>query len=260
MSRSILLRRSPRDTRVARVSTLGAVALTGLAFGTVIAAMMRRPGMLAPTPAPPAWAIDERIVFSAPVPAVVRPAVAITPTVRDVPRELQPSAVVAPEPTTRLDTGLVTSFTPGEDPPPRGIAGDVLAETSAAARSAPSTSPVFIGPLGLRRPAPPSAAERVTAVRALNLAVPAMGRVRRATPAERDSLARDEAYRFLAARDAHRPAPMAAGGGFAVGLPGGGPTRAQRVRDSTLHQGNLTRLRAIAERAQPDSGRSEVVP
>jgi hypothetical protein len=74
-------------------------------------------------------------------------------------------------------------------------------------------------------------------------------------------VARDEALRFIAARDAHRPAPMAPGGGIAVGLPGGGPTRAQRMRDSTLDQGNRVRLRAIAERARAvDSSRGEVLP
>ena len=97
--------------------------------------------------------------------------------------------------------------------------------------------------------------------RILSRSVPALERVRRASPAERDSLARDEALRLAAARDAHRPAPMTPGGGIAIGLLGGGPTREERMRDSTLHHGNLLRLRAIAERGRAaDSTRGEASP
>ena len=82
---------------------------------------------------------------------------------------------------------------------------------------------------------------------------------RKPTAAEKDSLARLEARRVASWVEQSRPVPIPLGGA-AVPLPGGGPTRAQRKRDSVVHAGNVARLRKIEARVRSDSDSVYVVP
>lgn len=76
------------------------------------------------------------------------------------------------------------------------------------------------------------------------------------TPAQRDSMLRDQSLRGAMARDQGRPAAVAvAAGGFPFPLFSSGPSRAQRRRDSIIHAGNVKRLENLAAlaRARRDS-------
>ncbi|HEY2852344.1 MAG TPA: hypothetical protein VGJ18_05825, partial [Gemmatimonadaceae bacterium] len=71
------------------------------------------------------------------------------------------------------------------------------------------------------------------------------------TQAERDSGGRAEAQRAAAARDDHRPMPIALGS-IPMRMPFGGAVRSreQRARDSLINDDYLRRLARLAERAR----------
>jgi hypothetical protein len=97
-----------------------------------------------------------------------------------------------------------------------------------------------------------AARESVRAGRGASLAEAARRPVR-LSAAERDSLMR-EAARVGRAGGASGALPGGASGGagvsIGVGLPGGGPTRAERQRDSALHADNVARLARIQAQAR----------
>jgi len=71
------------------------------------------------------------------------------------------------------------------------------------------------------------------------------------TQAQRDSAGRAEAQRAAAARDDHRPMPIALGS-IPLRMPFGGAVRSreQRTRDSLVNEDYLQRLARLAERAR----------
>jgi hypothetical protein len=89
-------------------------------------------------------------------------------------------------------------------------------------------------------------------LRALGRSVPALARrAGRLSPAERDSILRAQGADARTGSSSGGPtAGTGAGVSIGVGLPGGGPTRAQRQRDSALHADNVARLRRIQEQAR----------
>jgi hypothetical protein len=237
-----------------------AVSVGGVLAATVFtAALLMTVTLVLPRvrgrPAGLTWAervrADERLMRMAPLPVTLP----LTPRPQGAPSTpgRPPHAAIVAVRNDTAGARRVTMAAPsvggetlGGDPSTRG--GQ---QTSASSLPADEIrpSPLFggpAGPAGARSPLPVSSAAWL---RDLAGRVPALAQVRRATAAERDSVARDEARRWAAARDAHRPAPLPVGGGVAVGLPGGGPTRAQRQRDSVVHQQNVERLGRLRERA-----------
>jgi hypothetical protein len=109
------------------------------------------------------------------------------------------------------------------------------------------------------RSAPLTRAARDSLLHQLSLAVPFLARTRRPTLAEVDSSYRAEALRQWWWRQQGRPVPIEGGVGT-VSLPvfSRGPSRAQRLRDSIVHDANLLRLSRLADRAWARSESSRV--
>lgn len=243
-----------QEIRVDRAARLGAVALTAVAFGVLAVAVADRSPTFASVPSKDAGPAVEHIVFAAPERPFAPPERVQRPAASPVAREVPSAVPAAPGLTVGLDTGVVV-----QDAAPATTSREAPG-SSPAVRSAPTISGVLLESSGLRHPAVISPAERAATIRAIGIGVPSAPRVR-PTQEERDAFGRAESRRLAEAREANRPAPMAPGVGIAVGLPGGGPTRAQRLRDSVINAGNLRRLHAIAERAQvADSIRVELLP
>ena len=258
MPRSLLLNptshteRDRREAHVARVATLWAVLLTALAFAAVGIAVTRLP-QRSVAAASDLDVATERIAFTSRDRAVAPPPVA-PPPMRPSPPETRPTA-----PTPRIAPLRADSGSGAPPLAPSSVAGAPAGSPVGGGSALPGAG-VLGGPTGLGVPTPMTAAERGAAVRAIGPAVSAAERLR-PTQAERDSVARQEWWRLRAAHDEYRPAPLTPGVGMAVGLPGGGPSRAQRLRDSVVNAGNVRRLRAIAERGQRgDSVGGELVP
>lgn len=232
------------------------MAVTALAFAAVAVAVARR----AATRAAPA---AERTTFAglpllAPTPPVpAAPTPRAPPTRRGGARGVVPTGLADPEGAQPVDDSTPSAAATGAGVGTTGTGGGATAGGNERAGAA--GSPVFRGdsPFGRTRALTPAGRDRLAwdaGVRAAWLAP-----TRQPTAAETDSLARKESARVREWVEQDRPVPMPVGS-IGVPLPGGGPTRAQRKRDSVLHAGNLARLRAIAERARSDSTWPVVTP
>ncbi|MEP6690460.1 MAG: hypothetical protein ABJD07_04850 [Gemmatimonadaceae bacterium] len=221
-------------TRREKLGAFAAGAVVTIALGASMAISVRGYDHGPARGAPPAAATAaerERLVYVRPRPADVAPPPVQPPRARDRAVAARPSAGPPPDAAPR-DTSAIHA------PPAPPSMGDAPPTPA----TAPSTAPARAGGACI---GPCSAA-----------AAPAFTWGRPNAPPSRAE--RDSVLAVVADRVAHSQSPPAARGpgvSIAVGLPGGGPTRAQRQRDSTINADVLARMARI--RARYDSARSD---
>jgi hypothetical protein len=254
----ILLPGQRHDARLARIAMAAAVALTGLGFAAVLTAIARRtPVRAALVTARPA-AERVTLVTVPPLARATRVRSMPAPPHLPTPRPAAPRAVPVAIPDGAGTAGDSAPSAPGGVPIGATVAGG-SATPGGTAHAGAGGSPVFRGASPFARTRALTPAERDRAAWDAGFRASWMGPARQPTAAETDSLARQESWRVREWLEQDRPVPMPIGGA-GVPLPGGGPTREQRKRDSVTNAGNVARLRKIEGRTRRDSDSARVVP
>ncbi len=233
------LRRPPAAALSQRASTSGVALAVTLAWGVLLGTTFEFDrGTLGPRPADRQLAETSRVTY-------LRPPEAVVP--------LPPPPVDRPSPLAPSIETPVRSALPRSPAPPRGVPPAAVRDTSGGTSAAGNASRVpSLRGLPLRPATVPSggvgtAGAPGAAACVGPCAAPTVGTLER--PAALPAAAQDSIRRAMGGDVARRAGPpVRPAGSIAVGLPGGGPSRAQRARDRSLHAAITAELDAFRQR------------